>query len=147
MINAIILPIIILIAILVILIVLSAKFKAFGKAMGFIFLIAGVAAVVYGIVRTSSFESQFASFFGASDDTAMACFVLGGIGIVFGIILLAIGFSGGRAHVYNYQAPPVNNMTVNVVKVRCPNCQALNDEGARFCKICGNPLVSQKQQM
>ncbi|WP_374712885.1 zinc ribbon domain-containing protein [Symbiobacterium terraclitae] len=27
-----------------------------------------------------------------------------------------------------------------VVKVRCPQCRALNDEDARFCDQCGSPL-------
>jgi hypothetical protein len=28
-----------------------------------------------------------------------------------------------------------------LVKVRCPKCQALNDEAARFCNQCAGPLV------
>jgi len=27
-----------------------------------------------------------------------------------------------------------------IVKVRCPNCRALNDEDANFCDQCGSPL-------
>ncbi|MDG3007184.1 zinc ribbon domain-containing protein [Paludisphaera mucosa] len=30
--------------------------------------------------------------------------------------------------------------TVEVVRVRCPACKALNDEAARFCGQCGKPL-------
>jgi hypothetical protein len=29
---------------------------------------------------------------------------------------------------------------VEVVKVRCPKCRALNDEDAKFCKACGTEL-------
>lgn len=27
-----------------------------------------------------------------------------------------------------------------VIKIRCKNCSALNDEDSRFCKSCGNPI-------
>lgn len=32
-----------------------------------------------------------------------------------------------------------------VVKVRCLSCDALNDEDARYCKICGQPLQREEQ--
>lgn len=34
-----------------------------------------------------------------------------------------------------------SNSHREVVKVRCPNCRALNDEDARFCKSCGASLA------
>jgi hypothetical protein len=144
--TGIILAVIVFIAVLVVLVVLSVKFKTFGKAIGAILSVVGLAAVVYGIVRSNSFESQFISAFGVSDDTITLCFILGGISLVLGIILLIVGFSGKKTPVYNVQAPAMNNMNVNAVKVRCPKCQALNDESSRFCKTCGNPLTSQRTQ-
>lgn len=34
----------------------------------------------------------------------------------------------------------VNSSEKEVIKVRCSNCKALNDEDAKFCKECGNTL-------
>jgi hypothetical protein len=34
----------------------------------------------------------------------------------------------------------IDSLTKPVVKVRCPNCNTLNDEDADFCKKCGAPL-------
>lgn len=34
----------------------------------------------------------------------------------------------------------VNPQEKEVIKVRCTNCKALNDEDAKFCKECGNAL-------
>lgn len=33
-----------------------------------------------------------------------------------------------------------NKKSESVVKIRCQSCKALNDEDAKFCKECGNPL-------
>ena len=95
--------------ILIALIVLSAYFKTFGKIMGVIFLVPGLAALVYGVVRANSFESQITRTFGGNDEVMLACFILGGISAVLGIILLIIGFSGTKKPItYNYNQAPVN---------------------------------------
>lgn len=133
--------------ILVILVVLSVKFKSFGKIIGAILSIAGLAAILFGIVRANSFQSQFSRAFGASDDAMVLCFVLGGISTVLGIILFVVGNSGNKTPVVNFQAAAIDNPTVHVVKVRCPKCQALNDELSKFCKSCGNPIINEKAEI
>ena len=33
-----------------------------------------------------------------------------------------------------------NKKSESVIKIRCQTCKALNDEDAKFCKECGEPL-------
>jgi hypothetical protein len=75
-----------------------------------------------------------------------ACLVLGGIGLVLGIILLVISRSEDKPPVFNVQAPSAHNSVVHEVKVRCTKCQALNDELSKFCKECGNPIITEKAE-
>ncbi|MDD4081302.1 MAG: zinc ribbon domain-containing protein [Eubacteriales bacterium] len=42
--------------------------------------------------------------------------------------------------VKGFKAAAGEGTPVEVVKVRCPNCRALNDEDARFCGQCGQAL-------
>jgi membrane protease subunit (stomatin/prohibitin family) len=48
------------------------------------------------------------------------------------------GIGAGMA-LGNTMAAKISN-TTQVVKIKCPGCGALNDEGAKFCNECGNPL-------
>ena len=38
------------------------------------------------------------------------------------------------------EARPDAPLPPSAIKVRCPNCRALNDEDAKFCKSCATPL-------
>lgn len=132
--------IVLMLAIFILLIVLTVKFKSLGKVIGAILSISGIGAIIYGIVRINSLESKILRSFGDGDITLVICFVMGGIAMVLGIILIVIASSGNNSRSNNFIAP--TNTLVNVVKIRCLKCQAINDETSRFCNECGYPLVT-----
>lgn len=133
-----------LIAIIVVfigLVVVSMIFKALGKILGAISTIAGVSGIAYGMVRANSAESQFIRAFGGTDEEMLAAFILGGIAVVLGIILFVVGMSNNKVAVVHSHAPVPNSKPIDGVKVRCPKCQALNEESAKFCVNCGETLI------
>jgi len=161
--------IIVILFFVILLIVLSTKFKTFGKMMGAIFLILGLVAIVYGINRSNSWGSQLSIYANNEEEEILllACYILGGISTVVGIIFIVIGFSGmKKPATYNYNQAPVNyNPTPTtydqtsenyneppvensankyIVKVRCSKCQMLNDETSNFCNVCGNLIGNQE---
>lgn len=132
---------------LVLVTVLSVKFKTFSKMLGAILSVTGIVVLVFGIVRANSMASQLTRVFGGSDDIMEICFVLGGIGTLYGIILLVIASSGNKTSVVNVRGPALDNTTVPVVKVRCSKCQTLNGELSKFCKDCGNLIITEKAEV
>ncbi|MDP4092556.1 MAG: DUF3185 family protein [Bacillota bacterium] len=136
----------------VVFIFLSVKFPTFRKVFGGIFLAAGIVMAGLGVFRATSTESRLIRAFGGSDEEMIALFVCGGILLVFGIILLAVGSSKKNTY-YSQMQNPINQPQMNQyppvnqgpqynqpIMVRCTACQSLNDESSRFCQNCGNQL-------
>jgi len=67
--------------------------------------------------------------------------------LIFGIVgsaIAAAAMRGWRGGYYGYGPGygwgPTIAQTIEVVKVRCASCRALNEEAARFCQQCGKPM-------
>jgi hypothetical protein len=67
------------------------------------------------------------------------CFVSFILAGIFGnIAKKGVSLSGFGNNVGSSEG--IDSLTKPVVKVRCPNCNALNDEDADYCKKCGASL-------
>lgn len=98
---------------LLLFITVLAVFKTARKIFGGILLAAGIGGVVYGFIRMESLESKLLRNIGGSDTQMIAVFVAGGVVILLGIIMLAIGFSGNRNTYTGQMQPPPNYQMPN----------------------------------
>ncbi len=95
---------------LVLFIIVLAAFKTARKIFGGIFLAAGIGGVVYGFIRMESLESKIIRNVGGSDKQMIAVFVAGGVVLLLGIIMLAIGSSRSRNTYAGQMQPPPYQM-------------------------------------
>lgn len=124
------------------------------KVFGSLYLLIGGVGIIFGIIRYNSAEVQLARVFGATDKVSTFCIAAGIVLAVLGIIFLCVGRSRtvmvnspGMNPQFNpnmggwQPAPgPAPAQTVEVTRIRCMSCKALNDENAAFCGSCGAPL-------
>lgn len=129
--------------------------RAARKIFGGIYLLLGGIGLIYGIIRYTSTEVKIARVFGVTDEVSVVCIAGGIILAVVGIIFLSVGRSkpvyinpqGGMNPQTDFNpgmwqpAPgPAPAPVIEVTRIRCTSCKALNDENASFCGGCGAPL-------
>lgn len=102
----------------------------------------GVMFILFGIFAASIPELGLLGPGEALDPRiAPLCFVFGLIFFIIG----AVSKKGTKSIQQPIQVPSVaispQVTKAQVVKIKCPRCDHLNDEDAKFCMKCGSPLV------
>jgi hypothetical protein len=102
-------------------------------------MVTGAIIIIIGILKSDTYESGLSMAFFGTYDLMPTCLLFGGLCIVLGIIIFIVGLRA-KPSAIKIQPSNIIDHTETIVKIRCPQCQSLNDETARYCVRCGNLL-------